>query len=429
MSINVLSHRLRASQLQTYKPKPDEEKFVREPIAFLVIKSPFFAHLLYQKCHISYTTQVPVAATDGITLFFNVAEMKRLGWTIANVAFVVGHEVLHVMYGDNYLLQKWTQDKFIICRNGRKLDFHNGIAQHAMDYRNNAMLVEAKVGSMPQQGLYNPHYSKAGFESVVDIYEKIYDETPPSERDKFGNDPFDILMEPPPGLKEEIESGAMTQAVAAAVAAAEASGQGTLPGAIKRLLGELLDPKISWEDKLQSMIVRHVGDPLYDWRRLDKRLLVRSPQMYFAPTAPFGCGTVAICVDTSGSITEKIFNVFFGVMNGICRDLNPEKLIVLWCDADIGRVDDLDDPEDLLELHEDVNRNGVNGGGGTDFRPPFKWMDEQGVQPEIMIYLTDTYGTFPDKEPDYPVVWAIINGATGKSRLPWGDCVEVEVDE
>ena len=48
------------------------------------------------------------------------------------------------------------------------------------------------------------------------------------------------------------------------------------------------------------------------------------------------------------------------------------------------------------------------GGGGTDFRPAFHWVEEHGIAPAALIYLTDLECThFPD-EPGYPVLWARI---------------------
>ena len=48
------------------------------------------------------------------------------------------------------------------------------------------------------------------------------------------------------------------------------------------------------------------------------------------------------------------------------------------------------------------------GGGGTRFEPVFDHIaaDTEHDTPECLIYLTDGLGSFPDREPDYPVLWA-----------------------
>lgn len=35
------------------------------------------------------------------------------------------------------------------------------------------------------------------------------------------------------------------------------------------------------------------------------------------------------------------------------------------------------------------------GGGGTDFGPCFEWLDEHGIRPQTVVFLTDLCGTFP----------------------------------
>ena len=43
-------------------------------------------------------------------------------------------------------------------------------------------------------------------------------------------------------------------------------------------------------------------------------------------------------------------------------------------------------------------------GGGTSFEPPFAWLAESGLQPDVVIYFTDADGTFPAAEPPWPVL-------------------------
>ena len=35
-------------------------------------------------------------------------------------------------------------------------------------------------------------------------------------------------------------------------------------------------------------------------------------------------------------------------------------------------------------------------------------MEKEGIEPECVVYLTDGYcDTFPEKEPDFPVLWIL----------------------
>ena len=65
------------------------------------------------------------------------------------------------------------------------------------------------------------------------------------------------------------------------------------------------------------------------------------------------------------------------------------------------------------------------GGGGTDFRPVFDIIQESDDVPEILLYLTDGYGVAPREEPNYPVVWGVIEGGIVPSD--WGQAIGIDV--
>ena len=43
------------------------------------------------------------------------------------------------------------------------------------------------------------------------------------------------------------------------------------------------------------------------------------------------------------------------------------------------------------------------GGGSTDFRPAIALAET--FHPDLIIYLTDLHGTFPEKKPRAPINW------------------------
>ena len=44
--------------------------------------------------------------------------------------------------------------------------------------------------------------------------------------------------------------------------------------------------------------------------------------------------------------------------------------------------------------------------GGTRFASVTDWIEEEGINPSMLIYMTDGLGRAPI-EPDYPVVWCL----------------------
>jgi predicted metal-dependent peptidase len=61
----------------------------------------------------------------------------------------------------------------------------------------------------------------------------------------------------------------------------------------------------------------------------------------------------------------------------------------------------------------------MEGRGGTDFREPLK--EGENLPISSFIYLTDLYGTFPDKEPPFPVIWVAISDCP----VPWGQVIRL----
>jgi len=96
---------------------------------------------------------------------------------------------------------------------------------------------------------------------------------------------------------------------------------------------------------------------------------------------------------------------------------------VLYFDAKIQRHDELD--YGALEFS-----TRPKGGGGTDFRPIFQYLEDEGIVADAVIVLTDCCGRFPDEEPPYPVLWASIIDPKdlGHYLPPFGEVVHVSDD-
>ena len=64
------------------------------------------------------------------------------------------------------------------------------------------------------------------------------------------------------------------------------------------------------------------------------------------------------------------------------------------------------------------------GGGGTRFTAVFDWVANQGHAPGALIYFTDAMGEFPEREPEYPVLWLV----KGRGKVPWGNASPIEFE-
>jgi len=110
-----------------------------------------------------------------------------------------------------------------------------------------------------------------------------------------------------------------------------------------------------------------------------------------------GMGEIVIAVDTSGSIGKLELEQFAGEISAISEEAQPEAIHVVSCDAAVQSTQEFTASEPV--------RLEPRGGGGTDFRPAFKWVAENNVVPACFIYLTDLCCPSYPEAPEYPVLW------------------------
>jgi predicted metal-dependent peptidase len=191
---------------------------------------------------------------------------------------------------------------------------------------------------------------------------------------------------------------------------------GKLPAELQRALTDTLAPKVDWREHIKSLFARKVGSGTFDWSRPDRRLITRD--IYAPGRSGYGAGTVVVGIDTSGSVGSKELDMFMAEVSGILEDIRPKRLVMIWCDAKVHRIDECEDISDL----NTIRHKGAPGGGGTSFIPVFDAINKEGLEPEALVYLTDGLGSFPNVAPSYPVIWGNIYKG---SKYPWGDVVDI----
>lgn len=396
----------------------------------LLWSCPAFTHILYTMMAQAngdvalFTDKIPTAATDGATMLINPEWFFKLD--LQQRVFIAAHEICHAIFdhcGQNYVHRSRGM---VLTPSGKKLEFNPKLLNIAEDLIINDLLMESKVGKFVNGGMHDT--SRAiHTDSVIDVYEKLYEEVEKNggkgggaggtgvEGDQLDDhlDPGTSKGQSPTQAQQQRSPMEWETAVAAAASAAKA--QGKLPAALERFLKEIMEPEVEWQDKIQAFFARKVGNGSTDWRRPDRRLIVRD--IYAPGRSGFGAGTIVIGADTSGSMGDDEIARIFAEMKGILEDVRPKNIFVVWCDAKVHKVDECEEVEDL---------HGIKpyGGGGTDFRPVFEWIEENGIEPDALVYFTDGIGGFPDRQPKYPVLWGDV---LCSQKFPWGDVVNVPV--
>lgn len=415
------------------KLTPEQLAKWTDTMKFLSWRAPGFRHLFYKLLSDDGlpipTMYIPTAATDGKRILVNPEVFFK--WTLPERVFVTAHEVGHNIFGDVEVLHQCMVAERVPMHDGTFLPFDNDCMQKAADYRLNDMLVQSRIGSMPKQyvehgksvdvGCWDREIGHQG-ESLYEIYRKIYED---KQRNGGGGQPkgFDLILTPGTATNQDPQDAAAQRnpaqwaiEISVAKTLELMARQGTLPGNMSRMFQDVLEPKVPWYDKLRTLFARKVGVGNYNWRRPDRRFIVRD--LYMPARAGMSAGWIVVWGDTSGSIGDGEQNKYFAELAQIIEDVNPRRLTVYWCDSEVHQVDELQDANDLINLRY---RGIQGGGGGTSVQPVFDAIAKELEVPEMFVGFTDGEVSFPSPPP-YSCIWASIK----ENEYPYGDVVRID---
>lgn len=421
----------RKARYKRVKLDPTQLRLWQDTLAALSWIAPGFVHIIYTMLHNSQHDDVALftediaphtAATDGHQLifwppaFFHYDLMER--------CFIVLHEVMHEVLNHVRVGYRFKQMGKVTL-NGKTLPYDHVLANILQDYIINAILIAAKMGKYNKDWLHNT--AVAGENDLwLAVYFREWKQREKIKANCGAGDvriQFDIHLDPfasedvDPHEAPERNDAAWELAVNQAAQIQAAHGK--MPASLKMFFDAVLHPVVDWTDHIRGLITRIMGSGAYNWNRLDRRLVTRgigSPSI-----TGFGAGLIVVGGDTSMSVFSDptLIHRWVSEIGGMIENVNPEETHVVWCDTVVKRVDVCTDPIDVRKMVFD----GIPGGGGTHFNPVFKYIEDNDLRPDVLIYLTDGDGTFPAHEPDYPVIWGDISGE--KEKYPFGTVVHV----
>jgi predicted metal-dependent peptidase len=373
----------------------------------LLLKASFFGNLATRLKLVNADEWCATAATDGRHFYYNSRFIKML--RPKEVEFLFGHEVLHCVY-----------DHF-----GRRGDRDPQIWNIANDFCVNGDLVKHNVGekitSVPC--LYDRKYDGFSSEEVYDdlmknvqkinlsdLIDKMLDEHLDGDGDGDGDQEGEGKGRP---KLSEAEKQQIRDEIKEAMLAAAATvdGAGNLPAGVKRLIQELTEPKMNWRELLRMQLESTIKSD-YTWMRASRRgwhMDAVMPGMKQDPMID-----IAIAIDASGSIGEKMLKDFLGEIQGIMDSFPAYKIHLITFDTETYNPAQYD--SDNLDSICDYE---VTGGGGTDFDCIFTYLKENEIEPKRLVVFTDGYpfGSWGD-ENYADTVW-ILHGTT-TIVPPWG---------
>jgi predicted metal-dependent peptidase len=194
-------------------------------------------------------------------------------------------------------------------------------------------------------------------------------------------------------------------------AAQQAMQAGKLAGSLARLVDHMLQPSLPWR-MLLARYLSYIARNDYSYMRPSSRR--EGPAIY--PSLRSTEINIVVVVDTSGSISSAEMSEFLSEINAIKGQLSA-RITLLACDVKLAT----DCPWTYEPWEEVTLPKQLVGGGGTSFVPPFQWLGEQDIQPDLLLYFTDAEGKFPEQEPAVDVLWLV----KGKNKVPFGTRVQL----
>ena len=169
--------------------------------------------------------------------------------------------------------------------------------------------------------------------------------------------------------------------------------KGEAPSSIERFFKMDYFGKIDWREELKSALDRYFRD---DYTLLPPSKKLLSYGIYL-PSSISQTFRLVIAVDSSGSVDEELLGLFLSEINFLMSLVQNYQIELLVCDDKIHSHKTFY-TGDSLEVE-------LKGGGGTDFRPVFRFVEENFDDVKLLLYFTDLEGTFPNELPNYEVKW------------------------
>ena len=354
---------------------------------------------------------LPTARTNGRDEWYGEKFIATLDER--ELAFVIMHEASHKMYRH---LTTW-----------KKLhDENHELANMACDYVINLMLRDLDPTetfmAMPRNkdgkvmGLIDERFRGMNAKQVFDILkqeqEKRGNGQGQGEGEGFDEHDWDgakLSEDDAKELEREIDQ-AIRQGL---IAEQKVKGNGRSD--LARALGELTTPKVDWREQMREFVKSVcAGKDTSSWRRPNRRFI--GSDIYLPTLVSERVNRLVVATDTSGSIGNHELNAAMAEFVGICDQVKPEHIDLLYWGSHVAGHETYDgaDASNIVSSTRPV------GGGGTSPSCITAYLKDKRLDADCVVVFTDGEvgsdwgGTWP-----CPVLWCVINGkhvaTTGKT--------------
>jgi len=401
--------------MMTYEEKISKAK------ARLMLEQPYFGTVA-SSLPLIRNNEILTFTSDGVKMHYNSEYIDKL--SVDEVEFVMANGAMHSVLKHHERLNNRTK----------------WLWQTATDYVVNAMLVkngmhlpeyayfEEKFDGMYVEEVYEmlraemmdntQHSMEQEQQQVTDAEDDIHAENlhmsaeyTPSDEAKESQEEENAQAK-----EEEQTSAPDTEELAEEMKERleqifqKLKRQGDLPKDMHFVVPEYFSHKIDWREFLYGYIASH-AKTTYSFTPPNMKYLYRG---IYLPSLSSDLLRIIVAVDTSGSVDETLLGTFLGEVSSMMQQYPNYEIDLITADAKIQSHKTFL-PGEVLDYE-------VSGGGGTDFRPVFDYIDQYIDYPTLLLYFTDGQGTFPENEPSYDLLWIMPEVVD----VPFGEVVVLE---
>lgn len=234
---------------------------------------------------------------------------------------------------------------------------------------------------------------------------------PTTTKDPLAND-----LKPYNGRNADIIGKAIQEAekIASTLASVGSSHTKSVAERLSQLIRSMNQPRINdWRGLLEAYVSKYTTNRKYTFALPHKKFI--NSEIYMPRRVRTKEATVAVVVDTSGSVSDEMLSEFMVEVENIFNTELIEGYFVLFAGS-VYRVDKIPPFPSFDSVDLDFDR------GSTVFGNVLEWAEKEGAYLDLMIVLTDMEIEENLTPPSYPVIWVT---KTPNPRIKFGDIIDM----
>jgi predicted metal-dependent peptidase len=384
---------------------------VSQAKAKLLVEYPYFGTLA-SRLELVKNDNIGAFLSDGERLEYNDEYLESL--SPSELEFALANGAMHT----------------VLAHKNRKNSRYGWLWQLSTDYAINAMLVQNGL-DMPFGANYERRFEGLYAEEIYEILKSEIkneefsddesDETGFNEDEKRQNSHSNSSTQKSSDTNKpqmEVENSVNEELLAQMneKLLQDELQRGELPLGLDRFFDLSFTCKIDWREELSSAIDRFYRDN-YKTLPPSKKLLYLGT---YLPSLTSESLKLTIAIDSSGSVDEVLLNSFMSEVNSIMLHHANYEIDLLVANAKVQSHEKFYAGDMLIPNGHSACK--LKGGGGTDFRAVFEYIELHLFETTLLLYFTDLDGFFPKEEPSYEVLWI----SPKESEIPFGRSIVLD---